>query len=98
MLRRARHDVAAVGRRERRVLPPRLARFDPAGHGVRIHRYWRARCDGFCSGVQVWQALAGLAVLMYRGSWRTDAVRRNVNGGSRRGLVLLRFSNKDSKF
>ena len=43
MLRRARHDVAAVGRRERRVLPPRLARFDPAGHAVRIHRYCRAR-------------------------------------------------------
>ena len=58
MLRRARQDVAAVGRRERRVLPPRLARFDPAGHAVRIHRYWRALLAS-CSGVQVWQALAG---------------------------------------
>ena len=63
MLRR--QDVA-VGRRERRVLPPRLARFDPAGHAVRLHRYG-ARCDGFCSGLQVRQALALLSVLRYRG-------------------------------
>ena len=33
-----------------------------------------ARGDGFCSGLQVWQALAGLFVfLRYRGGWRTGA-------------------------
>ena len=48
-----------------------------------------ARCDGFCSGVQVWQALAGLSVLRCRGGWRTGAMRRNVNGGSRKGACFV---------
>ena len=72
MLRRARQDVAAVGRRERRVLPPRLARIDPAGHAVRIHRYWRA-----LRWLLQWpagMASAGwLSVLRCRGGRRTGA-------------------------